>query len=300
MEKKVAITKVLSCLIVCIFLMSAMPVFIPEVSAALGPGYNYRGTVVSKDIQSETITIQTDYEYGGTGPAPEWIPHSCKFEGNAPNADALNEINVGDYVETASLVTPSWLIALGKMKSSAEKVITDIYGDPDYLVSPLLGNYKIDYKNTPDCSKCYGCNCEARYTIVSISKGSNQIASKLLYPSQNYGYEDEEYKVDITFNSGEAPAYPDCTDQPCFGPQAFSDFTIHIKKIEEKKPDLIIQDISWKPKNPSIGDTITFTVAVRNIGSADSKKCEGWGSISAGSDYGLYYFHYTVPPLAPG
>jgi subtilase family serine protease len=38
---------------------------------------------------------------------------------------------------------------------------------------------------------------------------------------------------------------------------------------------------------------------VRNIGSADSKKCEGWGSISAGSDYDLYYFRYTVPLLAP-
>jgi parallel beta-helix repeat protein len=73
----------------------------------------------------------------------------------------------------------------------------------------------------------------------------------------------------------------------------------YLKKLEKEKPDLIVQDISWKPKNPSIGDTITFTVAVRNIGSADSKKCEGWGSISAGSDYDLYYFRYTVPLLAP-
>ncbi len=31
-------------------------------------------------------------------------------------------------------------------------------------------------------------------------------------------------------------------------------------------PDLIIQDISWSPDNPEQGDTITFTVTIKNIG----------------------------------
>ncbi len=32
-------------------------------------------------------------------------------------------------------------------------------------------------------------------------------------------------------------------------------------------PDLIVQDITWLPENPSVGDSVTLTVAVRNDGS---------------------------------
>jgi hypothetical protein len=34
--------------------------------------------------------------------------------------------------------------------------------------------------------------------------------------------------------------------------------------------DLIVQDITWTPSNPSIGDTITFTVTIKNQGSGSS------------------------------
>jgi len=36
------------------------------------------------------------------------------------------------------------------------------------------------------------------------------------------------------------------------------------------KPDLIIQDITWLPRNPSAGETVTFTVTVKNQGSASA------------------------------
>ena len=42
----------------------------------------------------------------------------------------------------------------------------------------------------------------------------------------------------------------------------------YIKKTGE--PDLIIQDISWSPKNPKEGDTITFTVETGNTGAGDA------------------------------
>ncbi len=32
-------------------------------------------------------------------------------------------------------------------------------------------------------------------------------------------------------------------------------------------PDLVVESISWSPENPSMGDTVTFTVTVRNLGS---------------------------------
>ena len=35
----------------------------------------------------------------------------------------------------------------------------------------------------------------------------------------------------------------------------------------DSSPDLIIESITWSPENPSMGDTVTFTVTVRNQGS---------------------------------
>jgi hypothetical protein len=43
----------------------------------------------------------------------------------------------------------------------------------------------------------------------------------------------------------------------------------HYLKIE-KKPDLIIQDITWKPKNPKQGDNVEFTITVKNQGEGDA------------------------------
>ena len=37
-----------------------------------------------------------------------------------------------------------------------------------------------------------------------------------------------------------------------------------------KKPDLVIQDISWSPSNPEQGDTITFTVKIKNQGDGNA------------------------------
>jgi hypothetical protein len=91
--------KILSCLIVLAILISSVPVFIPEAGAALRP-YYYVGTVIDKDISNNTITIQTECQYGGTGSAP----YVCTLKGVAPNEDALNGINIDDYVEAHSLM----------------------------------------------------------------------------------------------------------------------------------------------------------------------------------------------------
>jgi len=66
-------------------------------------------------------------------------------------------------------------------------------------------------------------------------------------------------------------------------------------RVEEKKPDLIIKDISWSPSNPNMGDTITFTVKIKNQGSG-----------SAGSSTVKYYISLSyvdfdsVPSLSAG
>ena len=274
--------------------MSALPIFVTQSNAVI-PVDIYMGKVTEKN--NDVLTVQIEYKPDYSNPH-NWVSYSATSQWTVSNSNAINEIRVGDYIEIAGLLgvdNEGDSICIGKMKSSTEKVITDVYGDPDYLVPvhafiehpgvlnpPLLGNYIITYENTPDCSKYHGwgCNVEAKYSDVTISKGNEQLKCQLLYPGRSFKYEDKGRgdNIDITFNSGEAPAYPDCTDQPCFGPQAFSDFTIHIKKMEVKKPDLIVEDISWSPSNPKQGDTVTFTVTVKNQGKGD-----------AGASYVYYY-----------
>ncbi len=239
--------KVLSCFVVIAILMSTMPAFIPGVNAVLCP-YDHMGTVISKDTENNTITIQADCIYSGMG--PEWSPCNCTLEGVPPNENALYELNVGDYVEAHSLGTPGgkW-VTLARIITSAEnfKVITDIYGDPasTWFCSypeggkhypPLLRDYMITYVNTPNCSRCYGCNCEAEYTTVNITN-DNDVCT-LLYPNQSYVYPNERYSISIIFHSGEAPANPECTEEFCCGPQPISNFTIHITPIITKVHNL--------------------------------------------------------------
>jgi subtilase family serine protease len=70
--------------------------------------------------------------------------------------------------------------------------------------------------------------------------------------------------------------------------------TIYIQ-CEEKKPDLIIQEISWDKGSPKQGDTITFTAKIKNQGSG-----------YAGASYVYYYIDGTcvdydyVPALSVG
>jgi hypothetical protein len=45
--------------------------------------------------------------------------------------------------------------------------------------------------------------------------------------------------------------------------------------VERPKPDLVISDITWSPSSPKAGDTMTFTVYIKNQGSADTSL---WGS----------------------
>lgn len=228
--------------------------FTRKVSAIFMPS-GYVGTIIEKDIENSTFEIQTDYEWSGD----KWQPKSATLKWRFPNEDSIDETNVGDYLEIVGLPRePSgWAICLGKMKSSTEKVITDIYGDPNFLEPyfdslnpdpPLLGDYKIDYCNVPDCSDCDLCFCRAKYTNLTISNGNGQVEVNIeqLHPGENYVYAGKDYCVDIIFHSGRTSTYP-CTGTICAGPQPVSDFTIHITGNcgEVRLAGLVATDEEW-------------------------------------------------------
>jgi len=209
--------------------------FVGGASAAFDP-QGYMGSVIRKDVDNNAFEVQTTHEWAHDG----WLPNATTMEWLFPNEDAMNEISVDDYVEILGFPEPyDWTISLGKMKSSTDKVITDIYGDPNFLEPywssepkdpPLLGNFTIEYNSTPDCSDCGICNCEADYTNITIINGIGQVVvdDYRLYPGQTCMYEGMEYRIDITFHSGEAPACPICRDTCPPGPQPTSNFTIHV------------------------------------------------------------------------
>ncbi|MEA2052900.1 MAG: hypothetical protein U9O90_08805, partial [Euryarchaeota archaeon] len=226
MAKKKQIRNVLCFLVMIAILMSALPIFVTQISAVM-PVDNYMGKVTGKN--NDVLTVQIGYKSDYSEP-PNWVYYSTTSQWTVSNSDVKNEIGIGDYIEIAGYLgvgSEGDSVCIGKMKSRTEKVITDVYGDPDYLSPvhaftkltgnlnpPLLCDYIIEYENTPDCSKYQdiqtsGCNVYAKYSDVTIHKGNRQLNSQRLYPDQNYVYEDGKCNVDITFNSGEASAYPD-------------------------------------------------------------------------------------------
>ncbi len=219
-------------------------------SAAINPE-GYMGTVIGKDAENNTFKVQTMYEWSYNWSHPGWQLNDThiELEWLFPNEDAVNEICVDDYVEIFGFAaSPAGdVIGLGRMNSSTDTVITDIYGDPDFLEPysseppepMLLGNYTIEYNNTVNCSTCPSdptvCNCEAKYTNVTITNGTGQVEvdDHQLYPGQGYMHEGAEYRINITFHSGEASACPVCNDTCAYGPQPISNFTIHIKAVNQ-------------------------------------------------------------------
>ena len=69
-------------------------------------------------------------------------------------------------------------------------------------------------------------------------------------------------------------------------------------KCPPKKPDLIIQDISWSPSSPNQGDSILFTVAIKNQGEGRADK--SWFRLKASIGRNFFEYSDECPALAPG
>jgi hypothetical protein len=242
MMRKVAMKVLVRALLICMLIGSLLSRAIP-VRAVL-PETSYLGEVTAIDAIGSTMTIQTDsyWDWYSGG----WIPYEGTLESQTLIEDALDEIEVGDYVEARCIGACgqcSSYVMLGKMESETQQFITDIYGDPRALISDMSGNYRIEYENTPDCSNCGVGLCEAKYTVATIVRQGNDLESQRLYPGESFVYEGEHW-IDVTFNHGEALAYPECTDEPYIGPQPFSDFTVHTL---DATPPATIDDLTATP-----------------------------------------------------
>jgi hypothetical protein len=241
MMRKVAMKVLVHALIICMLIGGLLPRAIP-VRAAV-PEISYLGEVTAINAPGSTMTIQTDSYWDGHS---DWIPYEDTLESQTSIEDVLDEIEVGDYVEARCMggYGQCWgYVALGKMQSETQEFMTDIYGDPRILVSDMLDNYRIEYENTPDCSNCSLGSCGVEYTVATIVSQGNDLESHRLYPGESFVHEGE-HRIDVAFNHGSAPAYPECSDEPFIGPQTFSDFTVHIL---DTTPPAAIDDLTATP-----------------------------------------------------
>lgn len=83
------------------------------------------------------------------------------------------------------------------------------------------------------------------------------------------------YSATITISASEA------TNTPQSVP-------VSLTIVASPRPDLIIEGITWSPASPSIGETVTFTIMVKNQGSTktgSSKVCYFIDNVQQGYDY---------------
>ena len=178
---------------------------------------------MAKNGESRLISIQAQYQQ--VSGWSEWMPCSELIEGDAL-IDSINELQEGDYVEVASLGGSGNYVMLAKLVGATNRTVTDIYGDPSYVKTSLLGNYSIGFTNVPDPT-CSGWICSASYSDVVIQQLGVTLADSRLVPGQTFSYQAETCNITVTFHSGEV-YNPDPRYEGFVGRQTTSDFTIHL------------------------------------------------------------------------
>jgi hypothetical protein len=186
---------------------------------------------------------------------------------NAHVCGTYDKVSVGDTVEVYGEMIPifcvgTWITICGKnsyylKKISSESLSISVWTDKsEYKIGETV---KIHYKTNKKCT--------AKLTVTKpdgekIVYGPNEIPACTRSKSATAGY--PTGKRTVVFEAWAGSEYKKAT---CYFDVA-----------DEKKPDLIIKDISWSPSSPDKGDTIKFTVKIKNQGSG-----------SAGSSTVKYY-----------
>ena len=175
-------------------------------------------------------------------------------------ADYFNAVSESDESNNIKQVTVPKISA--SETSLADLIIQDITWSP---LNPSPGEtvtFTVTVKNqggyTAVASQVYG-------YVDGSQKGSNTISSISAGGTAT---------VTFTWNAelGEhvIKAVADYNDDVSETDETNNEKEITFSGTSVPKPDLIIQDITWLPRNPSAGETVTFTVTVKNQGSASA------------------------------
>ncbi|KAF5436918.1 Serine protease, subtilase family [Candidatus Methanophagaceae archaeon] len=131
----------------------------------------------------------------------------------------------------------------------------------------------------PSCTKCYEfyvCpepTCEASVTIEDLACFGYEVYvdGEYQFTEGQSGSPDGKCTFSVTEGTHTIEICKDGCSEIIYSNHIFNCGGIYRKTLLNywcicNNPDLIIQDISWSPDNPEQGDTITFTVTIKNIG----------------------------------
>jgi len=224
-------------LITLVLMMPAAAIELEEV---------FLGKVTKADQATGALDVKISAKWNGK----QYAPVDPVTIYGTSTFDALFEnIKQGDEVVGTLMGGEEWIaIGLVGSKQSTQKQVSWMIGDPNAMVSPLVGNYKVSYTANPKCDSCIGSVCYAEsvdVTVRTVGYDANgkeytvsEIATKTLLPAgtMNVAGTNNQQYVNILFMKGEAPASA-CPDAPMMvGPQPVSDFFIKSMSVASGIP----------------------------------------------------------------
>lgn len=235
----------------------------------------YLGKVTKADQATGTVDVKISAKWNGK----QYAPVDPVTISGTSTFDALFEnIKQGDEVVGTLMGGEKWIaIGLVGSKQSTQKQVSWMVGDPNAMVSPFVGNYKVAYTANPKCDSCIGSVCYAESVDVSVttvgydSNGKeyqvSDVGTRTLLPAETWNVveKDNQQYLNILFIKGEAPASA-CPDAPMvMGPQPVSDFFIKSMSvgsgIPTETPASAIATTPAIEETPAVPATLPETIA---------------------------------------
>lgn len=229
---------VLNALLISMFIM--MPAAAVELEEV------YLGKVTKADPATSTLDVKISAKWDGK----QYAPVDPVTISATSTFDALFEnIKQGDEVVGTLMGGEKWIaIGLVGAKQSTQKQMSWLIGDPNVMVSPFVGNYKVTYTANPKCDSCIGSVCyaqSAEVTVTTVGYDGNgreytasELGTRTLLPAETWNAveKDNQQYLSIYFRKGEAPTSA-CPNAPMMvGPQPVSDFFIKSMSVASGIP----------------------------------------------------------------
>lgn len=167
------------------------------------------------------------------------------------------------------------LVAAGDMVIESD----DTNNEKTYILSPMLSDLTIQeitwFPDSPEIGE------NVTFTVPVLNQGSgNSITSRVNFLVDN-DIVDYQWLAPVVAGEAETLYFNWLAKGGVHKIQAVVDPQRKVPESDETNntrtitfpalpPDLIIEQITWMPPEPAIGDTVTFTVTVRNQGEASS------------------------------
>lgn len=230
---------------VCIvILLTALVLMMP--AAAIELEEVYLGKVTKADQATGALDVKISAKWNGKMYAPV---DPVTISGTSTFDVLFENIKQGDEVVGTLMGGEEWIaIGLVGSKQSTQKPVSWMIGDPNAMVSPFVGNYKVSYTGNPDCDSCTGAVCTAdsvNVTVTTVGYDANgkeyvvsEVGTRTLLPAETWNAvsDGNQQYISILFMRGEAPASA-CPDMPMMvGPQPVSDFFIKSMSVASGIP----------------------------------------------------------------